>query len=112
MSKRKEKIQLGKFYRVEDPSGHSHPAKTYKAYRMQKRYDVYSFTSKKKKSYRLNENINPNSNNPCYVRKRPEQYGENYIKEELKDFSIRNLNDKNILKKVKRNSKKIFGKKK
>lgn len=112
MTKRTEKVKLGRFYRVEDPSGRSHPAKTFKAYKRQKKYDVFSFTSKKKKSYRLIENINPNSTEPCYVRKRPEQYGEKYIKEEFKDFSIRNVNDKNTLKKVKRNSKKVFGKNK
>ena len=33
MSKRKEKIKLGKIYRIEDGTGYAHPGKAYKAYR-------------------------------------------------------------------------------
>ena len=73
MSKRKEKIKLGKIYRIEDGSGYAHPGKTYKAYRKKQKYDVVKFTTSKKKAYPLNKNINPNSNEPCFVRKRPER---------------------------------------
>ena len=36
MSKRKEKIKLGKIYRIEDGSGYAHPGKAYKAYKKNK----------------------------------------------------------------------------
>ena len=54
MSKRKEKIKLGKIYRIEDGSGYAHPGKAYKAYRKKQKYDVVKFTTSKKKAYPLN----------------------------------------------------------
>ena len=35
----KEKIKLGKIYRIEDGSGYAHPGKAYKAYRKKQKYD-------------------------------------------------------------------------
>ena len=106
------KIQLGRIYRVEDGSGVSHPGKPFKAYKKQKKYDVFSFTRSKKKSYKLNENINPNSNEPCYVRKRPERFGDSYIKEEYPNYQVKNFDDKQTLKKVRRKNVKVWGKRK
>lgn len=111
MSKRKEKIKLGKIYRIEDGSGYAHPGKEYKAYRKKQKYDVVKFTTSKKKAYQLNKNINPNSNEPCFVRKRPERVGEEYIGIEYKNYQIRDNLDKQIIKRVKRNKIKIWNKK-
>ena len=110
--KNNKKIYLGKIYRVEDASGVSHPGKPYKAYRKKRKYDVIKFTTEKKKSYKLQNNIDSNSNKPCYVRKRPERFGDSYIKEEYPNYQVRNNQDKQTLKKVKRNIIKIWGKNK
>ena len=57
MSKRKEKIKLGKIYRIEDPSGKGHFGMPYKAYKKKKKYDVYKFSHSRKKSYTLKQII-------------------------------------------------------
>lgn len=103
---------MGKIYRVEDGSGRSHPGKPYKAYKKKKQYDVIKFTTSKKKSYPLIENIDSKSSKSCYVRKRPERVGDNYIKEEYVDYGVNNFIDKQTLKLVKRNKIKVWNKKK
>ena len=112
MSKRKNKIQLGKFYRMEDGSEYGHPGMPYKAYRKKGKYDVIKFTGSKNKAFRLEENINPDSSEPCYVRKRPERVGDNYIGKEFPNYRIINFNDKQTIKRVKRRTIKIWNKKK
>ena len=47
MSKRKEKIKLGKIYRIEDGSGYAHPGKTYKAYRKKQKFYNQKHTATK-----------------------------------------------------------------
>ena len=41
MSKRKSKVQLGKIYRIEDPSGQAHFGMPYKAYKKKRKYETY-----------------------------------------------------------------------
>lgn len=114
MSKRKEKIQLGKFYKVEDPSGSAHYGRPYKYHKKTNKYDVVKFTTKKKKSYQLVQNIDClNLTEDSYVRKRPERVGINYIKKELPlNFCIKNSIDKSIVRHVEKNKIKIRGKNK
>ena len=110
MSKRKEKIKLGKIYRIEDGSGYAHPGKAYKAYRKTQKYDVVKFSHSRKKSYTLEENIDPsNHNDKSHVRKRPERVGDKYIKSEYPTFIIKNSKDKITLRRVRRNPIKIHG---
>lgn len=106
------KITLGKVYRIEDPSHRAHFGMPYKAYKKKKKYNVYMFTSQKKKSYDLLENIDPEANKDLksYVRKRPERVGETYIKKEYPNYSVRNVRDKKILRHVRKNKIKIRGK--
>lgn len=107
-----KKIKVGKIYRIEDGSRQAHPGKIYKAYKRKGKYDVIKFSTKSRKSYKLNENIDPNSSEPCFVRKRPERVGETYVKDEYETYQVRNFKDKQTLKLVKRNTIKIRGKKK
>lgn len=108
----KRKIQLGRIYRVEDGSKYGHPGMPYKAYKKKGKYDVIKFTTSKTKAYRLNKNINPSSKKCCFVRKRPERVGDNYIGKEFSNYKVVNYNDKQIIKRVKRNKVKIWHKKK
>ena len=110
MSKRKSKVQLGKIYRMEDGSNYGHPGMPYKAYRKKGKYDVIKFSKSKTKAFKLEENINPDSIEPCYVRKRPERVGDNYIGQEYPDYKISNFKDKQTIKKVKRRNIKIWNK--
>ena len=112
MAKRSRKIYLGKIYRMEDPTYEGHFGMPFRANKKYKSYDVVKFTSSRKKSYKLFENINPNSSDPCYVRKRPERVGETFIKKEMLNFRIQNTFDKKILRKVRKNNIKIWNKKK
>ena len=110
MSKRKSKVQLGKIYRIEDPSGQAHFGMPYKAYKKKKKYDVYKFSRSRKKSYTLEENIDPlNHTDKSHVRKRPERVGDNYIKTEYPTFVVKNHKDKITLRRVRRNPIKIRG---
>ena len=110
MSKRKEKIKLDKIYRIEDSSGKGHFGMPYKAYKKKKKYDVYKFSHSRKKSYTLEENIDPtNHNDKSHVRKRPERVGDKYIKSEYPTYVIKNSKDKITLRRVRRNPIKIHG---
>lgn len=107
-----KKIYLGRIYRIEDGSSKAHPGMPFRGSKKKQTYDVYKFSTKRKKSYRLEENIDPNSNEPSYVRKRPERVGSSYIHNEYEGFIVKNKNDKTLLKIVKRNPIKIWHKKK
>lgn len=112
MAKRTEKVQLGRIYRIEDPSGRAHFGMPYKAYKKKNKYDVYKFSSSRKKSYLLEENIDPSNHiDKSHVRKRPERVGDNYIKEVHPTFVVKNPKDKITLRRVRRNPIKIRGKK-
>ena len=108
-----KKIKLGKIYRIEDSSGYAHYGMPYKAHKKKKKYDVYKFTTSKKKAYRLKENINPKakSEDVSYVRKRPERVGDDFIHKEKTEYRIKNVNDKKTLRRVRKNKIKILGKK-
>ena len=110
MSRRRGRIQLGKFYRMEDGSKYGHPGMPYKAYRKKGKYDVIKFSTSKTKAFKLEENINPESSEPCHVRKRPERVGDNYIGQEYPNYRISNFKDKQTIKKVKRRKIKIWNK--
>ena len=114
MSRRKRKIQLGRIYRTEDPSGYGHYGRPYRYNKKSKDYDVVKFSSKKRKSYSLNRNIDSSNNkDKSFVRKRPERVGANYIKKEAPStFVIVDPIDKSIIRHVKKNKIKIHGKKK
>lgn len=106
-----KKIYLGRIYRIEDGSSKAHPGMPFRGSKKKQTYDVIKFTSDKKKAYRLEENINPNSNKPSYIRKRPERVGSSYIHNEYPDYRVRNIHDKALFKIVKKNKIKIWHKK-
>lgn len=110
--KNNKKIYLGKIYRVEDASGLAHYGRPYKYHKKIKKYDVVKFTTKKRKSYKLKNNIDClNNNDYSYVRKRPERVGVDYIKREApENISIKDPIDKSIARHVKKNKIKIWGK--
>ena len=112
MSKKSEKIYFGKIYRMEDPSHEGHFGMPFRANKKNKSYDVVKFTTSRKKSYKLIENIDPNSFKTSYVRKRPERVGETFIKKEMSNFRVQNTIDKKVLRKVRKNKIKIWNKKK
>ena len=112
MSKRNSEIKLGKIYRMEDGSNYGHPGMPYKAYKKKRKYDVYKFSESKRKAFKLEKNIDPNSTEVCYVRKRPERVGDDYIGDEYPNYIVSNFNDKQTLKRVKRKNIKIWNKKK
>ena len=73
----------------------------YKGYKKENRYDVIMFTTSKKKSFPLEEDICKNSVKRSRVRKRPENVGKGYIKKELSNHVVKNKIDKTLLKFIK-----------
>lgn len=113
------RIQLGRFYRYEDASGYSHPAIPYKAYRKKKKYDVVSFSTSKKKTIKLDENIDPNAEEKLkpgeklqgsYIRKRPERVSETTLKKRYEDYRLATNADKKLFRKIRKLPPKIRGK--
>lgn len=114
MFKKIKKIQFGKMYRTEDASGFAHYGRPYRYNKKTDTYDLVKFSSKNRKAYSLQKNIDSSNNkDKSFVRKRPERVGTKYIKKEAPStYVITDPVDKSIIRHVKKNKIKILGKKK
>lgn len=97
------KLQRGKFYRIEDPSGQAHVGMIFKLNKRKNTANVVKFSHSSKKAKPLEENIDPDSKEPSYVRKQPEHVGQKYIKKHYPTYRVVNKKDKVRVEWVKRN---------
>ena len=98
-----KKLYKGRYYWHRDASRKGlHPAYIYKKFEKKNKYYVVCFTSKKgKKRIKLLENIDPNSNEPCYVLNRPLISQGKYFGDELVGFRVKNPIDKIHIRRIK-----------
>ena len=104
------KILKGKIYAnyAFCKKGDSHPSLVYKKIKKRRRknkkvryeYKVVKFTSSSKRATKLEKNIDPLSNEPCYVRRKPDRVSESSFGKELVGFKLRTPNDKALVKSI------------
>ncbi len=89
-------IKKGKYYWHHDSSiYHNHPSYVYKKNDKHNKYNIVCFTSSNgKHRTKLNQNINPNSNDDCYVLNSPRIVKRVSFGSELKGYKVKNPIDK------------------
>lgn len=91
-----EIIKKGKFYWHKDSSIKGlHPSYVYKKDDKKNKYNIVCFTSSKgRRRKKLNKNINPNSNDDCYVLNNPQIVKRKSFTHELVGYKVTNHQDK------------------
>lgn len=96
------KLYKGKYYWHKDSSDKkNHPSYIYKKNDKKNRYNIVQFTSSKgKRRTKLNNNINPNSKDDCYVLNNPQVVKRGSFGKELSGYKVKDKRDKRIIKKI------------
>lgn len=97
-----KKLYKGKYYWHQDNSVKKfHPAYIYKKNDKKNKYHILCFTSSKGKGRtKLNKNINPLSNNDCFVLNKPRISKRKFFGNELVGYKITDKDDKHKVKKI------------
>lgn len=93
-------IKKGKYYWHRDSSINGmHPSYVYKKNDKKNRYNIVCFTSSNgKRRKKLNKNINPNSNDDCYVLNTPRIAKRKSFGDELLGYKVTDYQDKGRIK--------------
>lgn len=93
-------IKKGKYYWHKDNSIKGmHPSYVYKKNYKKNRYNIVCFTSSNgKRRKKLNKNINPNSNDDCYVLNTPRIVKRKSFGDELVGYKVTDYQDKGRIK--------------
>lgn len=100
-------LHKGKYYWHRDTSLKGvHPSYIYKKNDKKNRYNIVCFTSSKGKGRKkLNKNINPHSNDDCYVLKTPQVSKRKSFGKELPGYKVTDKRDKALIRSIKNKKK-------
>ena len=99
-----KKLHRGRYYWHKDSSRKKmHPSYIYKKNDKKNKYNIVCFTSQDGRGRsKLNKNINPRSDEPCYVWRTPRTSKRQAFGKELNGFKVTDKQDKALITYIKR----------